>query len=270
MQVFLMEEVEKKNLWKAIFQKIEKREDRVLINEKCNNLSFKQKIKLVKKIQKVLRQNQVNKIVLSKNLKKDKDLVDLFYSNGFDIIDGKILYKLLIKEVLKKICTKNQIKEKEKQISIAVNEINTFTLNLVETLAKEFKVVNVVSSNMNYFKRLKEKLWEENGMIITLTNNKKKACAKSDIILNMDFPQELLNQYTIYENSILINLEEKVKIKKKRFHGKVINDCEIALKKDSNIANALEREEYQNFDLKDLAEIYVTNYPKELQNIIIL
>lgn len=88
--------------------------------------------------------------------------------------------------------------------------------------------------------------------------------------MNVDFSEELINKYVINDNSILVNLEENVRIKKKRFNGKIINDYNIKLKNSSNIANFLEKEEYEKYDLKDLTEIYVMNNPKEIQDIIIL
>lgn len=270
MQVFLIEDTEKVNSLKKIFKTVEIKDDKVLLNCKSENIKINKKIKIVNNIRKVLNKNNVKKVIITKNLKQDNDFLNLLYSSEFDIINGKVLFRLLIKDILKNICKKNNIKSEEKRISIAVNEVNSFTLDLTEKLSKEFKILDVVSNNINYFKTLKDKLWEENGIIITLTNNKKKALAKADIILNIDFPEELINKYTIYDNSILVNLEENVKIKKKRFNGKIINDYNIKLKNGSNIADFLEKEEYKKYDLKDLAEIYVMNNPKEIQNIIIL
>ena len=94
-------------------------------------------------------------------------------------------------------------------------------------LSKKFKTLNIVTNNINSFKVLKEKLWEENGIIIILTNNRKKALAKANIILNFDFPSDVINEYIIFDESIIINLEECIKIKKKRFCGKVINDYKV-------------------------------------------
>ena len=50
---------------------------------------------------------------------------------------------------------------------------------------------------------------------------------KSKIILNVDFPTELINKYSIYEEAIIINLKGNVKINLKRFNGININDYEI-------------------------------------------
>ena len=61
-------------------------------------------------------------------------------------------------------------------------------------------------------------------------NNKKKSLSKAKIILNVDFPTELINQYNIYENAIILNLKGNVKINKKRYNGININDYEISVK----------------------------------------
>ena len=131
-------------------------------------------------------------------------------------------------------------------------------------------MVNVVTNKMNYLKKIQTKLYNEQGIIITATNNKKKALFRAKLIINVDCPEELLNKYVIYDNSILINLEEEVKIKKKRFCGKIINDYNISFKENSEIYNDLQNITSEGFDNRDLAEIYIMNKPKEIENIIIV
>ena len=50
---------------------------------------------------------------------------------------------------------------------------------------------------------------------------------KSQIILNIDFPKELINKYNIQDEAIIVNVKGTVKINKKRFNGLNINDYEI-------------------------------------------
>ena len=50
--------------------------------------------------------------------------------------------------------------------------------------------------------------------------------------MNVDFPSELINQYNIYENAIIINIRGNVKITKKRFNGITINDYDITFEKN--------------------------------------
>ena len=79
-------------------------------------------------------------------------------------------------------------------------------------------------------------------------NNKKKGISKSELILNVDFPSELINQYTIYDKAILINIRGNVKIAKKRFEGIAINDYEIVV----------QREEAFDYDKKTKYKAYET------------
>lgn len=270
MQVFLIEEANKPSILKKWFKKIDIIGDKIYINCNTNKLKFSYKLKLFTKIRDALISNNVRNVILSKKLKKDTEFVNLFYSNNFNIINGKNLFKKLAVQIIGNVCLKNNLKSQEKQIGITINSIDTFGMNYVKILSKKFKTLNVVTNNIRYFKTLKEKLWDEDGIIITLTNNKKKALSKVDIILNVDFPEEVINKYLVFDEAILINLEEDVKIKKKRFSGKIINDYKIKPKEDSSLEKFLGKEEYKKFDIKELAEVYIANNPKELQNIIIL
>ena len=270
MQVFLIEEEKSASFFEKYFKRIEVANDKILINCNIENLKVSAKIKLFRKIKNILDSNNIKNVIISKEIKKDFEFVNLFYSNNFNIVDGKVLLKKIIVQIIENICTHNNLKSQEKQISILINSVNVFGINCVKELSQRFKSLNVVTNNINYFKPLKEKLWEEDGIIITLTNNKKKALSKADIILNIDFPEEIINKYTIFDEAILINLEENIKVRKKRFVGKIINNYEIKAKENSKIGEFLEKEEYKNFDEKDLAEVYIANNPKEIENIIIL
>lgn len=270
MQVFLIEEANKPSILKKWFKKIDIIDDKIYINCNTDKLKFSYKLKLFTKIRNALILNNVRNVILSKKLKKDTEFVNLFYSNNFNIVDGKVLLKKIIVQIIENICTQNNLKSQEKQISILINSVNVFGINCVKELSQRFKSLNVVTNNINYFKLLKEKLWEEEGIIITLTNNKKKALSKANIILNIDFPEELVNKYTIFDEAILVNLEEEVKIRKKRFCGKIINNYKIKAEPNSKLAEFLNRNEYKNFETNDLTEVYIANNPKEIQNIIIL
>lgn len=258
MQVFLLEENDKKNKIKALFRKIELKDDKVLINYKLNG-------KIIKELKKL----NIKNIILSKEIKKEKEFINLLYSNNFNIINGRNLFKKIIYILIEEKIKEQNLKMQEKQISIMTNKLDTYSKNLIKSLSEKFKTLNVVTNNISHFVALKEQLWEEEGIVIILTNNKKKALSKSDIIVNIDFPEELVNIYNIYNEAILINLEEEIKIKKKRFTGQIINDYKIRAKEGSKLSEFLNNEEYKKYDAKDLAEVYIANNPEELQNIII-
>ena len=86
-----------------------------------------------------------------------------------------------------------------------------------------------------------------------IMNNKKKSLAKAKIIVNIDFPQELINQYIIYEQAIIVDCYGNITINKKRFNGLIIQNYDIDIK-DKN-KYYLENEKYFTKELYE-AEFY--------------
>ena len=83
-------------------------------------------------------------------------------------------------------------------------------------------------------------------------NNKKKGLSKAKVIINIDFPKELINQYNIYEKAIIVNMVNNIKINKKRFEGKIIKGYNIRFE-NKNIENI----DNEKFDTK---VIYESNF----------
>lgn len=59
--------------------------------------------------------------------------------------------------------------------------------------------------------------------MLNVSNNKKRSLAKADIIINIDFPAELINKYRIFDKAIIVNVNDKIDIQSKRFNGININ-----------------------------------------------
>lgn len=123
-------------------------------------------------------------------------------------------------------------------------------LENLKIIIQKYKRVNIVTNHIEKFKKIENDIFKKYGIMITVGNNKKKSLAKSKIILNVDFPSELVNKYNIYEEAIIVNLKNKVKINKKRFNGININDYEITF---ANI-DVLDYEKFDLFYKKDLYE----------------
>ena len=59
--------------------------------------------------------------------------------------------------------------------------------------------------------------------MLNISNNKRRSLLKSQLILNIDFPEELVNKYRICDEAVIVNLYEKINIDSKRFNGTNIN-----------------------------------------------
>ena len=193
-------------------------------------LSSNKARKLAQKTKKVLGQTVSKKIVISKKIQKQKEYVENLKEEGFEIVDGKWLFEVLSCKVLDYIIKKKKLKKQELSISILVNDLTDHMIAIIRQIAKEYKRVNIVTKYMEKFKKIEEQILEEDGIMITVGNNKKKGIAKSEIILNVDFSSKLLADYNIYENAIIVNIRENVVITKKRFNGITINNYDITFK----------------------------------------
>ena len=124
------------------------------------------------------------------------------------------------------------MKKEETKITILVNDLSENMLVNLRQIAKQYKMVNIITNHREKFKKIEKQILEEDGIMITVGNNKRKGLSQSELILNVDFPTELLNSYTIYEDAMIVNLRGNVKIEKKRFNGMMIQDYEIVVENE--------------------------------------
>ena len=215
------------------------------INETTNE---KQIEKIAKKTQKISKQiSSSKKIILSKKMKKEEKYINYLNTYGFEIANGRWLFEVLLTDIVD-YTVKNQKMEKV-NISILINDLTDIELENIKILAKKYNTINIVTNHIEKFRNLEKKL-DEQGIIITITNNKKKSLMKSQIIVNVDFPKELINKYRINENAVVINVKKSLKIVQKRFNGLTVNDYEIDFKNDV----CDEKFFGGGYDLKDLYE----------------
>ena len=188
------------------------------------------------------------------------------YSYNLEIVDGNWLFEALCKKILEYIIDKQNLKKEEVHISFLVNNPSEITIENIKNIVQEYKRVNIITNHLSKFKNIESQILEEYGIMITVTNNKRKSLEKSDIILNIDFPEELINRFNIYEEAVIVNVWNNVKIKSKRFNGININDYEILkVQKDE-----FDFEKEDKFFEKDIYEgnIYKNQPPKDILKII--
>lgn len=204
--------------------------------------------RLAKKTKKnIERHSSSNKVVLSKHITQEQLYINYLNIYGIQIADGKWLFEVLLPDITKYIIEKKEIEKVH--ISVLINDLTDVEIENIKILSSEFKSINIVTNHIEKFRNLQNSL-EEEGIILTVTNNKKKSLIKSNIILNIDFPQELINKYSINDDAIIVNVRGKVKINKKRFNGLNISDYEIDFRDDKKDIKVLE----DRFFLKDVYE----------------
>ena len=233
------------------------------INEKTKE---KQIEKIAKKTIKVIGKiSNSKKIVLSKKMKKEEKYINYLNEYGIEIADGRWLFEILLTDIVNYIVEKQEIERVN--ISVLINVLTDKEFENIKLLAQKYTTINIVTNHIEKFRKLEQQL-QEKGIIATITNNKKKSLMKSQIIINIDFPKELINKYRINESATIVNVKSPIKITQKRFNGVTVNDYEIEYRND--ICN--EKFFVDKYNLKDLyeAEMYkrdsFTNLRKKIKN----
>lgn len=222
------------------------------------------KEKNIKKIIIKLLKHDISNVVLSKELYENRNLINGLKSNNINIYDGKWLMKYVTIEILNYVIEKSNIKKEETEIALTSNEITDFTIEMIRIFSKQYKRVIVVTNHIDKLKKIEKEIYQNEGVLIIVTNNRKKSLLKSKIILNIDFNKQVLNNYKINEEALIINLEDGVKIEDKRFNGICINDYDIDIGREEIIW----RENMENFRKKDLfeASIYMKDTFKNIRS----
>lgn len=201
--------------------------------------------KLAQKTKKVLEKNSTSKkVVVSKEIQKENLYINYLNTYGLKIQDGRWLFEILITDIIEYIINKKKLETSKLKISMLINDITDFEIENIKLLAKKYKNLNIVTNHIEKIKKIEEELLEKEGIMITVTNNRKKSLVKSDIIYNVDFPEEILNKYVITDDAIIINLRGKMRIKKKRFNGIIINNYEINLRDDKKDEKMISKKYY--------------------------
>ena len=252
MKTIFLEESENPNRIVGIIKKVKFLNNKIILNTNLQKSSINKKMKIVKRIKQFLDKEGARQLAIQNKLKKDEILINLLHSNNINICNSKWILKKCTDQIVDLI-----LKDKN-EISICVNEVDVITQKYIYKFAKEFKRINIITNHIGKFKKIEEKLYNEEGILINITNNRRKSLLKSEIILNIDFPKELINEFSLYDKSTIINWDEPLKIRKKRFNGKIIEEIFLELNKDSEITRFINDNNLQNYDERDICQVLET------------
>ncbi|MCI8654848.1 MAG: hypothetical protein HFJ48_03110 [Clostridia bacterium] len=200
---------------------------KININGKyCEILKRLEKQSNVNQIIQQMIKNDVEIAILSKELYENKEFIKQLTNNRIKVLDGKWLYKYIVPDIVEYICKKANI-DNNIEIGMLTNEATDEFLGNIKLLSTRFKKTKIVTEHPEKFRKIEQRELEDSGFSMIISQNKKQALTKSKIIINFDLQEGIINQYNINENAIIINLNEDIKINKKRFNGIIVSDYEI-------------------------------------------
>ena len=228
--MYYIQEADKPVIVARIFNILEIVDDKIILPISSGEvIDDKRAGILVRKIKKFLDKTGCKTVILSKFLKKQQNFVDLLDVYEINVVGGQWIFSVISSKVLDYIVEKENLKKEETNVSILVNNNDSdYIMQNIKNIIRTYKSVNIVTDHIGKFKKFEKDVLEKEGIMITITNNKKKSLVRSKIILNVDFTSGEINKYNIPEEAIIVNLKGNVEINKKRFNGLNINDYEIS------------------------------------------
>ena len=217
----------------------------------------------IKNLNKILKTGKFDNIIISERLKK-LDKINCLSSVPYNT-EGKKLLKYMLNDVIKYICNIRNERVENQTIYVLVNSYSKENLEILENLALSVKSLNIITQNLKRFLIFSNRIYEKEEVLITVSNNKRKALNRAKIIINIDFSDEIINKYNINRLSIFINLSPNSVNNIKGFSGIFINGLNIKeynnIKnigiKHSNLFNKTNFYEsiiYNNYNLKSASE----------------
>ena len=206
-----------------------------------NKSKYKLK-KCMKNLQKIIPKYKLNTLAFSNELKEKTNIEEYAeHLTKIHFLEENSLMPYLIQEILSYILQIQKTRTEFEDLYICIKNISTFYTENIYYLSNYFKTINIITPNIKNFQKIANKL-EENGILITVANNKEKSLKKAKLIVNVDFNKEELSKYIIYRRAIIISIKEKEAYNNIVFDGLQIKKIEI------NVANEI-KENFKKYNL---------------------
>lgn len=178
---------------------------------------------------------------------------DVFINQIKYLQKEKYLMKVMLYEILKYI--EKMVDADYRNESIYVTMISEKNKNVLLEIIDLFKNTNIITTRIGYIRRLEKNILKNKDSIISISNNKRKALKRARLLINFDFNDNLLKEFNINRNCIIINLNnEKIRLNS-TFQGCIIDSVQIDFKN--------QYEQYIKkcrYNIEDLYGSYIQQY----------
>lgn len=208
-------EDENVNFVHKLFNKI-KVENNIFLIPYDENIKKHREKNLLEKLYKELQKYNVNRIVLSNKLISSYSFINQLKEYGIRIFDGKLLYKIILPQIVETVCGNINSNIENEKVSILINSNDEMDSKNIELLAQKVKSLNIVTNYPSRFINMSNYLFEEMGIIVKVSTGRK---ITGNIIINIDFNETKINEYRINPKAVIINCVCPTEILSKQFEG---------------------------------------------------
>lgn len=212
--------------------------------------------KITQRLLKKLRELKITHIIFSNEIESSEIYVKIqqaAHQNSIDIFNGRLLMRYMDYDILEYIMNLQKTNMKQEDIYFLIKKDSTLNLQFLSKFIEKCKTVNIVTNDIDRFKKIQEKLYKKENILIGVSNNKAKSLKRAQYILNINFEQKDIEKFKINRNAIIINFKNTITYKRNIFDGININYFEISLP-DEYIERFEKINEFEEFDKEKLYE----------------
>ena len=189
----------------------------------------KHKKKTIRKLIKISKKLKTEAMVFSKELEGNfkQDVLSMLKDSRMEILNGKYLMRLMQFDIVKYVLNKQNNNMRQEDIYVVFKKDEKLNLDFLKQFIENFRMVNIITNDVARFKNIQDNLLENHGILISVSNNKRKALKRAKYILNVNLGKDELEKYKFNRDAIIINIQENVKYDDSSFDGININYFEI-------------------------------------------
>ena len=220
---------------------------------------FEKEKKMEKVVQNLLKQIQkakVDTIVFSNDL-----INSSFYSQiekelkqkEYQILNGRRLMNYMNYDIFGYILNLQKTDIKKEELFFLINKDDSLDLQFLSKFVENCKMVNIVTNDLERFKKIQENLYEKENILISVSNNRSKSLKRAKYIFNVNMDQKDIEKYKINRNAMIVNFRENLRYNSNIFDGICVNYFQINLP-DEYIEQFDKNIEIEEFDRTRLYE----------------
>lgn len=146
-----------------------------------------------------------------------------------NIITGKRLMEYMQFPIFEYILKIQQKDIRQEDVYFLIKKDSQMDFSFLDNFIKTCKTVNIITNDIERFKRIQHNLYEQENILIGVSNNKTKSLKRARYIINVNMRQKEIERLKIYRNAIMIHIEEGVKYNNICFNGININQIKIEI-----------------------------------------
>ena len=174
-------------------------------------------------------------------------------NSGSNVLTGRKLMHYMNYEILEYILNIQKTTMKEEDVFFLIKKDDKLDLQFLSRFIENCKMVNIVTNDIERFKKVQDSLYQRENILIGVSNHKSKSLKRAKYILNVNMEKKEIEKFKINRDAIIINFKEKIQYDNATFDGININYFQIAMP-DEYVEQMEKINEVGEFDIACLYE----------------